>query len=87
MKAIILAAGYATQLYPLTEKQPKALLPVAGKPMMEYILDNLARALVVDEVVVVSNARFHDQFGAWKQPCISVNSITEYASIRSLITL
>lgn len=35
--------------------------------MMEYILDNLARALVVDEVVVVSNARFHDQFGAWKQ--------------------
>ena len=55
LKAIILAAGYAMRLYPLTENQPKTLLPVAGKPIVEYILDNLARASVVNEVVVVSN--------------------------------
>ena len=42
MKVIILAAGYATRLYPLTLTQPKPLLPVAGKPMIEYVLDNLA---------------------------------------------
>lgn len=67
MKSIILAAGYATRLYPLTKDQPKALLPVAGKPMMEYILDNLARTAAVDEVVVVSNDRFYDQFCDWKR--------------------
>src|SRR5205823_6101515 len=42
MKVIILAAGYATRLYPLTLTQPKPLLPVAGKPMVEHVLDNLA---------------------------------------------
>lgn len=67
LKAIILAAGYAMRLYPLTENQPKTLLPVAGKPMVEYILDNLARASVVNEVVVVSNARFYDQLCDWKR--------------------
>ena len=42
MKVIILAAGYATRLYPLTLTQPKPLLPVAGKPMVDHVLDNLA---------------------------------------------
>lgn len=42
MKVIILAAGYATRLYPLTLTRPKPLLPVAGKPMIDYVLDNLA---------------------------------------------
>ena len=42
MKVLILAAGYATRLYPLTLNQPKPLLPVAGKPMLEHILDHLA---------------------------------------------
>ena len=42
MKVLILAAGYATRLYPLTLTQPKPLLPVAGKPMIEYVLDNIA---------------------------------------------
>ena len=48
MKLIILAAGYATRLYPLTLNQPKPLLKVAGKPMIEHVLDNLA-AYVADE--------------------------------------
>ncbi len=42
MKLIILAAGYATRLYPLTLNQPKPLLPVAGKPMLEHVLDKIA---------------------------------------------
>lgn len=42
MKVLILGAGYATRLYPLTLTQPKPLLPVAGKPMIDYVMDNLA---------------------------------------------
>ncbi len=65
MKAIILAAGYATRLYPLTLTQPKPLLPVAGKPMIEYVLDNLAPIPGLEQVYVVTNAKFADQFNQW----------------------
>lgn len=65
MKVIILAAGYATRLYPLTLTRPKPLLPVAGKPMMEYVLDNLAPIGGIDRVYVVTNAKFADQFQQW----------------------
>ena len=58
MKVIILAAGYATRLYPLTLTQPKPLLPVAGKPMIDYVLDNLAPIGGIDRVYVVTNAKF-----------------------------
>ena len=43
MKVLILAAGYATRLYPLTLTQPKPLLPVAGKPMIEYVIRGMRR--------------------------------------------
>lgn len=65
MNVIILAAGYATRLYPLTLTRPKPLLPVAGKPMIEYVLDNLAPIGDIERVFVVTNARFADQFQAW----------------------
>jgi glucose-1-phosphate thymidylyltransferase len=65
MKVIILAAGYATRLYPLTLTRPKPLLPVAGKPMVEYVLDNLAPIGGIDRVYVVTNAKFADQFQQW----------------------
>ncbi len=65
MKVIILAAGYATRLYPLTLTQPKPLLPVAGKPMIEYVLDNLAPISDIDRVYVVTNAKFADHFQKW----------------------
>jgi glucose-1-phosphate thymidylyltransferase len=65
MKVIILAAGYATRLYPLTLTQPKPLLPVAGKPMIEYVLDNLAPIAGIDRVYVVTNAKFVGHFQRW----------------------
>ena len=65
MKVIILAAGYATRLYPLTLTQPKPLLPVAGKPMIEYVLDNLAPIEGIDHIYVVTNAKFAGHFERW----------------------
>ena len=65
MKVIILAAGYATRLYPLTLTQPKPLLPVAGKPMIEYVLDNLAPISGIQRVFVATNAKFAAQMQKW----------------------
>lgn len=65
MKVLILAAGYATRLYPLTLTQPKPLLPVAGKPMIDYVLDNLAPIGGLDCIYLVTNAKFAGHFQAW----------------------
>src|SRR5436190_12778826 len=65
MKVVILAAGYATRLYPLTLTQPKPLLPVAGQPMIEYVLDNLAPVGGLDRIYVVTNAKFAGHFQKW----------------------
>jgi glucose-1-phosphate thymidylyltransferase len=65
VKLIVLAAGYATRLHPLTLHQPKPLLPVAGKPMMEHVLDNLMPIEEIDEIYIVTNAKFAAHFGAW----------------------
>jgi glucose-1-phosphate thymidylyltransferase len=65
MKVLILAAGYATRLYPLTLTQPKPLLGVAGKPMIEYVLDNIAPIGGIDRVYVVTNAKFAGHFQKW----------------------
>ena len=65
MNVVILAAGYATRLYPLTLTQPKPLLPVAGKPMIDHVLDNLAPMGGIDRVCIVTNAKFADHFQKW----------------------
>ena len=65
MKVIILAAGYATRLYPLTLTRAKPLLPVAGKPMVDHVLDNLAPISGLERVYLVTNAKFAQQFQAW----------------------
>ena len=65
MKLIILAAGYATRLHPLTLNQPKPLLAVAGKPMMEHVLDNVADIRDIDQAYVVTNAKFASHFEDW----------------------
>lgn len=65
MKVLILAAGYATRLYPLTLAHPKPLLPVAGKPMIDYVVDNLAPIGGIDRIYVVANAKFASHFEDW----------------------
>ena len=66
MKALILAAGYATRLRPLTDSIPKQLLPVGGRPMVDWILDKI-RETSADEVHLVTNARFAADFERWAQ--------------------
>ena len=65
MKAVILAAGYATRLYPLTLDRPKALLPVGGKPMLDRLTEQLEHVEGLDEVYVVTNSKFADAFRKW----------------------
>src|ERR1700741_4533959 len=65
MKLIILAAGYATRLYPLTLNQPKPLLPVAGKPMLEHVIDNISTIRAIDHAYIVTNAKFAGHFADW----------------------
>src|SRR5689334_7920065 len=67
MKLIILAAGYATRLYPLTLYNQKPLLPVASKPMMEHVLDNLSTIRSIDQAYVVTNAKFATHFEQWAE--------------------
>src|SRR5262249_5139185 len=67
MQVIILAAGYATRLYPLTLDQPKPLLPVAGKPMVEHMLENLAPIGGLERIFVVTNAKFAGHFQPWAE--------------------
>jgi glucose-1-phosphate thymidylyltransferase len=67
MKLIILAAGYATRLYPLTLNQPKPLLPVAGKPMLEHVLDNISTIDAIDHAYVVTNSKFASHFEEWAE--------------------
>jgi glucose-1-phosphate thymidylyltransferase len=64
VKALILAAGYATRLSPLTDDFPKGLLPVGGRPMVDWIVDNV-RASGVDDIALVTNARFAHLFEDW----------------------
>src|ERR1700752_185499 len=67
MKLIILAAGYATRLYPLTLTQPKPLLHVADKPMLEHVLDNISSVPHIDHSYIVTNAKFADHFQNWSE--------------------
>ena len=65
MKVILLCAGYATRLRPLTDNTPKPLLPVGGRPILEWILDRVRTVKNVDAVFVVTNDRFAGHFGEW----------------------
>jgi len=81
MKVIILAAGYATRLYPLTLTQPKPLLPVAGKPMIEHVLDNLEPIGGIDRVYVVTNAKFAGHFQQWADRYRATKSKLEFTVV------
>ena len=67
MKGLILAAGYATRLRPLTDDTAKPLLPVGGRPMVDWLLDKLREIDAVDEVHLVTNARYAPDFRRWAE--------------------
>ena len=67
MKCLILAAGYATRLYPLTENFPKPLLEVKGKTILDWLIDDIDSSGLVDQYIVVSNHKFVDHFTTWAE--------------------
>lgn len=67
MKCLILAAGYATRLYPLTENFPKPLLTVGDKTILDWLIDDIDDAKLVDEYVVISNHKYAHHFDAWAE--------------------
>ena len=65
MKALILAAGYAKRLWPLTKNKPKPLLEVKGKPIIEHIISGIKEIPEIDEILVVTNEKFSITFEDW----------------------
>jgi len=65
MKCLILAAGYATRLYPLTENFPKPLLPVGNKTILDWLVDDIASSGAAEEFLVVSNHKYAHHFINW----------------------
>jgi glucose-1-phosphate thymidylyltransferase len=74
MKALILAAGYATRLRPLTDSFPKMLLPLAERPMLDYLLDRLREVDELGEIHLVTNARFARAFEDWAPEDVTVEN-------------
>ncbi|RKY31984.1 MAG: nucleotidyltransferase family protein [Candidatus Omnitrophota bacterium] len=88
MKALILAAGYAKRLYPLTKDFPKPLLRVAKKPIINYITEELERISTVSEIIVITNSKFLPHFKKWKKhfhfskPVTLIDDLTRSNSTR-----
>jgi glucose-1-phosphate thymidylyltransferase len=68
MRCVILAAGYATRLRPLTDDVPKHLLPVGERPMLEWVLDRVEEVEEVGGIHLVTNSRFAPEFARWAEP-------------------
>ena len=65
--AIVLCAGFATRMHPLTKAFPKPLLEVAGRPVIDYLMDQLVELPDLESIYLVSNARFYSHFVTWKR--------------------
>jgi glucose-1-phosphate thymidylyltransferase len=65
MNAVILCAGFATRMYPLTENFPKPLLQVAGRPVLDYLIDQVVALPGIQTVHIVTNDRFYGHFQDW----------------------
>ena len=76
MKCILLCAGYATRLFPLTENFPKALLEVGGRPLLNYIVDDVNEIEEVDEIYLVTNAKYTPHFEKWAKDLNNVKKIS-----------
>ena len=78
MNALILAAGYATRLYPLTLNQAKPLLPVAGKPMIERVVEHLLSISDLKTLYIVTNHKFAHQFVDWTKDYRQRNKAAQF---------
>jgi len=67
MIAVLLCAGFGTRLYPVTRDKPKPLLPVAGRPLLDYLMNSLLPLPGLDAIHLVSNARYYSAFLQWRQ--------------------
>lgn len=76
MKSIVLAAGYATRLYPLTENFPKPLLEVAGRSILDRLLDDIDNIEGINEHIIISNHKYLEHFENWKKNSSLKNPIT-----------
>jgi glucose-1-phosphate thymidylyltransferase len=76
VKALILAGGYATRLYPLTKKFPKPLIEIKGRPIIDYIIDKLELVGGLNEIYVVTNNKFITNFRRWAKTVKSSKKIT-----------
>lgn len=80
MKVIFLCGGYAKRLWPLTQNKPKALLDIAGKPILSHILEKMRHIYEIDEIIVSTNKKFDEEFHAWANTTslkIPISIITE----------
>lgn len=75
MKALILTAGFATRLYPLTKNRPRSLLTIRNKPIIEHIINKLESLAQIDEILIITNQKFLRQFQDW---------VDEFPSIKPL---
>ncbi|MCK5107903.1 MAG: nucleotidyltransferase family protein [Nanoarchaeota archaeon] len=75
MDVLILAAGYATRLYPLTLDIPKPLLDIGGKPILDHIIDKIKDK--VDKVHVITNNKFYSHFLEWAKDKENVNIVND----------
>ncbi len=73
MKALILAAGYGTRLYPIIKDTPKALLDINNRPLLNYIIDRLIEVSALDEIIVVTNNKFYKIFEKWAEDLMSAS--------------
>lgn len=76
MKAIVLVAGYASRLYPLTLNTPKALLTLNNVTLLDYLMEKVSELDVIDEVILVSNQKFYQNFIDWKKTYTGNKKIT-----------
>lgn len=78
MKCILLCAGYATRLFPLTQNFPKALLEVGGRAILDYTLDEVNSIDEIDHIYLVTNAKYTPHFEEWAKSKNNIKPITVF---------
>jgi glucose-1-phosphate thymidylyltransferase len=83
MIAVLLCAGYATRLYPLTQNFPKPLLPVADRPVVDYLVDQIEGLPEIDALHIVTNGKFYAHFRRWAAQTNQSGSVSVPISVHN----